>query len=107
MYVTSFFHAAGSCVQFDSAAATADGDSKSNRAKKQKAKQLKRIESVESASFSVINKLLEEVESTRYLMATLCYAVTLFMLCLFIILCIAIPRTLYFSILTTRISCHL
>lgn len=37
--------------------------SNANRVKKQKAKQLKRMETVESASFSIVHQLLEEVSS--------------------------------------------
>ncbi len=59
---------AGKCWECSNVSA-ADGDSNSNRARKQKSKQLKRMESVESASYSIMHQLLEEVGQLFFFVA--------------------------------------
>lgn len=59
---------AGSCLQTE--VPGRGGEENPNRLKKQRAKQLKRIESVEVRSYTVAHQLLEEVRSNG--MADVC-----------------------------------
>lgn len=69
-----YVNTAGCCVELEAVSAVAGKeDSNSNRLKKQKLKQLKRMETVESASFLIVHQLLEEVSAIACLI--LSYAV--------------------------------